>query len=101
MIFVGDDWAEDHHDVYLVDEAGARPASRRLPEGMTGIPALHELIPAHLRGSRAGGGRDPDRPRAVGDRVGRGGLWGVGDQSDGPGAVPRPPPRLGGQIGLL
>ena len=32
MIFVGDDWAEDHHDVYLMDEAGARLASRRLPE---------------------------------------------------------------------
>ena len=24
MLFVGDDWAEDHHDVYLMDEAGAR-----------------------------------------------------------------------------
>ena len=23
MIFVGDDWAEDHHDVYLMDEAHA------------------------------------------------------------------------------
>jgi hypothetical protein len=22
MIFVGDDWAEAHHDVYLMDEAG-------------------------------------------------------------------------------
>jgi hypothetical protein len=22
MIFIGDDWAEDHHDVYLMDEAG-------------------------------------------------------------------------------
>ena len=22
MIFVGDDWAEDHHDVYLMDELG-------------------------------------------------------------------------------
>ena len=29
MIFVGDDWAEDHHDVYLMDEAGARLASLR------------------------------------------------------------------------
>lgn len=47
MIFVGDDWAEDHHDVYLMDEAGARLASRRLPEGMTGIRGLHELIAAH------------------------------------------------------
>lgn len=49
MIFVGDDWAEDHHDVYLMDEAGTRLASRRLPEGMTGIRGLHELIAAHCQ----------------------------------------------------
>jgi transposase len=48
MIFVGDDWAEDHHDVYLMDEAGARLASRRLPEGLAGIRALHELIAEHV-----------------------------------------------------
>jgi transposase len=47
MIFVGDDWAEDHHDVYLMDEAGTRLASRRLPEGLTGIGQLHELIAEH------------------------------------------------------
>ncbi len=47
MIFVGDDWAEDHHDVYLMDEAGGRLASRRLPEGLAGIRGLHELIAAH------------------------------------------------------
>lgn len=47
MIFVADDWAEDHHDVYLMDKAGARLASRRLPEGMTGIRGLHVLIAAH------------------------------------------------------
>jgi hypothetical protein len=34
MIFVGDDWAHDHHDVYLMDEAGQRLAARRLPEGL-------------------------------------------------------------------
>ena len=48
MIFVGDDWAEDHHDVYLMDADGARLASRRLPEGLTGIGALHELIADHV-----------------------------------------------------
>ena len=48
MIFMGDDWAEDHHDVYLMDEAGKRLASRRLPEGLTGIRQLHELIAAHV-----------------------------------------------------
>ena len=47
MIFIGDDWAEDHHDVYLMDEAGRRLASRRLPEGLTGIRGLHELVAAH------------------------------------------------------
>lgn len=47
MIFVGDDWAEDHHDVYLMDEAGQRLAARRLPEGLAGIRGLHELIAAH------------------------------------------------------
>ncbi|HJT95409.1 MAG TPA: IS110 family transposase [Mycobacterium sp.] len=47
MLFVGDDWAEDHHDIYLMDEAGARLASRRLPEGLAGIRGLHELIAAH------------------------------------------------------
>ena len=48
MIFVGDDWAEEHHDVYLMDQAGKRLASRRLPEGLTGIRQLHELIAAHV-----------------------------------------------------
>src|SRR5260370_29186717 len=47
MIFIGDDWAESHHDVYLMDEAGKRLASRRLPEGLTGIRGLHELIAGH------------------------------------------------------
>jgi transposase len=47
MLFVGDDWAEDHHDVYLMDDAGARVAARRLPEGVASIAALHELIAAH------------------------------------------------------
>jgi hypothetical protein len=37
MLFVGDDWAEDHHDVYLMNDAGDRLASRRLPEGLAGI----------------------------------------------------------------
>jgi transposase len=47
MLFVGDDWAEDHHDVHLMNETGDRLASRRLPEGLAGIARLHELIAAH------------------------------------------------------
>ena len=46
-IFVGDDWAEDHHDVHVMNEAGARLGGRRLPEGLAGIEAFHLLIAAH------------------------------------------------------
>ena len=49
MIFIGDDWAEEHHDVYLMGESGERLVSRRLPEGLTGIRQLHELIAAHAQ----------------------------------------------------
>jgi transposase len=49
MLFVGDDWAEDHHDIHLLNDAGERLASRRLPEGLAGIGALHELIAEHAQ----------------------------------------------------
>jgi transposase len=47
MLFVGDDWAEDHHDVYLMNDTGDKLASRRLPEGLAGIGRLHVLIAEH------------------------------------------------------
>lgn len=65
VICVGDDWAEDHHDVYLMGEAGQRLAARRLPEGLAGIRALHELIAAHAQ--------DPDQVM-IGIETDRG-LW--------------------------
>jgi transposase len=48
VLFVGNDWAEAHHDVELVDETGTRLARRRLPEGVAGIAALHALVADHL-----------------------------------------------------
>jgi len=48
MIFVGDDWAEAHHDVHVLNEAGDRLASRRLSEGLDGIRGFHELAAAHV-----------------------------------------------------
>jgi len=48
MLFVGDDWAEDHHDIEIVDEQGRRLARRRLPEGLAGMSQLHALIAGHL-----------------------------------------------------
>lgn len=49
MLFVGDDWAEDHHDVYLMNDNGDKLASRRLPEGLAGVRVLHELIAEHVQ----------------------------------------------------
>lgn len=43
-VFVGDDWAEDHHDIEVMDEAGTVLARRRLPEGAAGLAQLHGLI---------------------------------------------------------
>ena len=43
-LFVGDDWAEDHHDIEVMDEAGKVLAKRRLPEGVAGMTQLHALI---------------------------------------------------------
>ncbi|MGH8940344.1 MAG: IS110 family transposase, partial [Actinomycetes bacterium] len=48
MLFVGDDWAEAHHDVEVVDDAGRVLARRRLPEGVTGLAGLHALVADHL-----------------------------------------------------
>ena len=44
MIFVGVDWAEAHHDVFVQDEGGKRLAGGRLPEGVEGISRFHEMV---------------------------------------------------------
>jgi transposase len=43
-LFVGDDWAEDHHDVEVMDHSGRRLAKARLPEGVTGMARLHTML---------------------------------------------------------
>jgi transposase len=47
-LFLGDDWAEDHHDIEVMDEAGKVLAKRRLPEGAAGIAHLHGLVGGFL-----------------------------------------------------
>jgi transposase len=47
-LFVGDDWAEDHHDVEVMDGAGRRLGRARLPEGVAGIARLHAMIGEQL-----------------------------------------------------
>ena len=68
MLFVGDDWAEDHHDIELQDEQGRVLARARLPEGIAGITRLHALI-----GQFAGPDAEPGQV-AVGIETDRG-LW--------------------------
>ena len=53
MLFAGDDWAQDHHDVEIVDDQGRRLVRRRLPEGVEGIAGLHALIAASAPGEWA------------------------------------------------
>jgi transposase len=48
VLFVGDDWAEAHHDVEIQDQDGRRLVRRRLPEGVAGMAALHALIADQL-----------------------------------------------------
>jgi transposase len=65
-LFVGDDWAEDHHDIEVMDEAGKVLAKQRLPEGVAGIARLHGLLGRHL-------GEDADEAEVVvGIETGRG-----------------------------
>ncbi|MDX3775906.1 IS110 family RNA-guided transposase [Streptomyces europaeiscabiei] len=58
MLLIGDDWAEDHHDVEVQDESGRKLAAANLPEGVTGIAKLHELVARH-------GGEDLDPAEVV------------------------------------
>ena len=62
MLFVGDDWAEDHHDVEIVDEDGKLLARKRLSEGLDGVTRLHGLIAEHIPPEWA----DLEPPQAAG-----------------------------------
>src|ERR671912_2430443 len=48
MLFIGDDWAEAHHDVEIENDSGRVLGRKRLPEGLAGITGLHELVAEHL-----------------------------------------------------
>jgi Transposase/Transposase IS116/IS110/IS902 family len=67
-LLVGDDWAEDHHDVEVLDTAGGRLARARLPEGVAGMARLHALI-GELAGQDA---EDTDIEVLVGIKTDRG-----------------------------
>ena len=47
-LYAGDDRAEDHHDVEVMNEAGKVLVKKRLPEGAAGMSQLHDLIGRHV-----------------------------------------------------
>ena len=47
LLMIGDDWAEDHHDIEIQDDTGRRLGKARLQEGLEGIARLHALIAHH------------------------------------------------------
>src|SRR5215470_15675837 len=69
MLLVGDDWAEGHHDVELMDSAGRVLVRARLPEGAAGVARLHAMI-----GEQAGDDAADGLEVRVGIETDRG-LW--------------------------
>jgi transposase len=47
-VFVGHDWAEDHHDVEIRNGEGRRLGKARLPEGVEGVARFHALVAEHV-----------------------------------------------------
>ena len=102
MLFIGDDWAEAHHDVEVEDDSGRVLARRRLPEGLAGITTLHELVAEHLDPTA-----EPDQVQ-LGIETERGpwvqallaaGYGGVRDQPVAGGAVSGAAFPVGGEVG--
>jgi Transposase len=46
-VFCGIDWAEDHHDIALVDRDGQLLARRRISDDAAGLTALLSLLSEH------------------------------------------------------
>jgi transposase len=67
LLFVGDDWAEGHHDIELQDGAGRVLSRGRLSETVEGLARLHAMIGEHV-------GEDDDVTVVVGIETDQG-LW--------------------------
>jgi hypothetical protein len=63
-VFCGIDWAEDHHDIALVDQDGTLVAKRRIGDDAAGFTTLLQLL--------AEAGNEPDAPIPVAIETSRG-----------------------------
>ncbi len=48
MIYLGVDWAEAHHDLWLEDAEGRVLAKRRVSDSLEGVRELHQLVGDHV-----------------------------------------------------
>ena len=46
-VYCGIDWAEDHHDIALVDRDGQLLARRRVSDDAAGLAGLLDLLAGH------------------------------------------------------
>jgi Transposase len=67
---VGIDWAERHHDVFVMAENGQVLASERIADGLVGVARLHELV--------SGWAQEPAEV-VVGIETDRGDAWMLAD----------------------
>jgi hypothetical protein len=47
MLYVGIDWASDHHDVCLTNDSAQTLAAFRITHGSEGFECLHRIINEH------------------------------------------------------
>jgi len=47
MLYVGIDWASDHHDVCLTNDSAQTLAAVRIAHGSQGFECLHRVISQH------------------------------------------------------
>lgn len=47
LVFVGVDWAEEHHDICVLRDSGEVIAERRIQDSLEGLNQLEELLAAH------------------------------------------------------
>jgi transposase len=72
VVFLGVDWAEEHHDVCLLDGEGNRLEKARVPEGIEGVARIHALVANHAEPGEVVVGIETDRGLLVGALVGAG-----------------------------
>ncbi len=49
MVFLGVDWAQEHHDVCLLDEQGSVLGRARVANSLEGVSRVHALVAEHCQ----------------------------------------------------